>query len=110
RDFIRFLEGNRAIFTQAEQRRDYCGHVESYFGSIVDDINEAVKARLAAASKISTSEIEKLTASTVSKHHQQWKGLSRLKLPAGFESRIRRQFNADILKIRKQVFKKLPLS
>jgi hypothetical protein len=110
KDFVRFLERNRLVFTSPEQQKHFCRTVEQYFEDIVQEINRQVEEALAKKPKITLNEISNLVKRVIQRRHREWEGEKRLRLPANHEARIRRRYNRELAKIKKRVFKKLPLS
>jgi hypothetical protein len=109
-DFIKYLERNRAAFTIPEQKRYFTDTVEQYFRLILKDINQAVQDALGKKTKITSADVARIVNEQVNKHHREWRDTKRLRLPSAQETRIRRRYAKELKKLRKSVFKKLPIS
>jgi hypothetical protein len=109
-DFIKYLETNRTTFTLPEQRRYFRDTVRQYFHSILRDINQAVQEALGKKTKITAADVARIVNEQVNKHHREWRGTKRLKLPLTQETRIRRRYGKELNKLKRSVFKKLPIA
>lgn len=109
-DFVRFLEKNRLVFTLPEQQKHFCRTVGQYFEDILREINESVQQTLTKKPKITLAEVMKIVSDEVRKRHREWQGLKRLRVSAKQEVRIRQRYRQHLAKIKKRVFKKLPIS
>ena len=109
-DFMKYLEKNQAAFTLPEQRRYFRDTVEQYLRLILEDINRAVQDTLGKKTKITSTDVARIVNEQIRKHYRQWRDSKHLRLPSAQETRIRRRYAQELTKLKRSVFKKLPIS
>lgn len=105
-----FIEKNKKLFPKKEQNKYIRANIGGYLKYLRGKILDKIKDRLEQKEKISHKEIEKIVAQEITRQYTNWQksdllpGATKQKLDS-----FRKKYLADIRKIRKDTFEKLPV-
>lgn len=110
-DFLDFLNREKQLFPESEQKNHLKRCVYTYFFQIKQVIKKEVNQLIIKNKKVTIKEVEDIISEIIKEHHKKWKEAETIPdLPKNHNEQCEKKYGKIIEKAKKDIFEGLPLT